>query len=386
MVITKKLNLDGIFVFLFLVLFPFGQIIRIGIFQPIDIVVGLAAIYSILSKQKKPEVFKFLNGFLVVALISWIFSFFIFGSLQILYGSLYLIRLAAYFYFLIYVWNFARQKGNCELLVKSLLLVSIVSAIIGWIQFFAFPDIKPLFIWGWDMHLFRLVGSFLDPTYLGLIIVFGLILSMNRFIDNKDKKYFFITLFLLISLAFTYSRASYLAFFAGLIVIAVYKKVFKQLFLLAAGLVVMVFILPTARNHSIELFRSFSATAKVENYQSTLKIFSKSPVFGIGYDNMCLAYNKFVSFQKISSHSCSGSDSSLLFILATTGIVGFIVFVSSVWNIWKSLIHNSYFIILISSFAALFVHSLFSNSIFYPWVFGWMIILLAISLIEVHGN
>lgn len=376
--ITERLNLNNIFAFLFLAIFPFGQILRIGILQPIDIVVGIAAAYSIVKKLEVPEFFKHLRLFLLIAGISWIFSIFLFHQVTVLYGLLYLIRLVAYFYFGIFVWNFVKKnKNNGQLLLNSLLTLSVVSAILGWVQFFTFPDIKPFFVWGWDIHFLRLVGTFLDPTFLGLIIVFGLILSIYKCIDNWNLQNIFFTLFLLISLAFTYSRASYLSFIVAILTIIFFERRFKKLLILGIGLLLIAFALPTSRNHSIELFRTFSAIAKVENYQATLKIFSKSPVFGIGYDNVCIAYQKYIGAQDFSSHSCSGSDSSLLFILTTTGTVGLIIFIFSIWKIIKYLPRNRNFLILSSSFLALIVHSLFSNSMFYPWIMGWMVILLA---------
>lgn len=378
MEITKRLNLNNIFIFLFLILFPFGQIIRIGILQPIDLVVGMAAAYTIIKKLEIPDIFKQLRLFLIFAASSWIFSIFIFHQIEVLYGILYLFRLAAYFYFGVYVWNFVKKGiDNKKLVLNSLLIVSVISALFGWIQFFVFPDLKPFFVWGWDMHLFRVVGTFLDPTFLALIIVFGSILSIYKFIETKEWIYVFSIIFLLVSLAFTYSRAGYLAFIAGVMAIVYFEKRFKKLLLLIPGIILIAFLLPTTKNHSIELFRSFSALSRIENYHQTLKIFSKSPALGVGYNNMCLAYQKYVGVQDFSSHSCSGSDSSLLFILTTTGVMGMIVFIFSTLNIIKFLPRNKYFVILASSSVALLIHSVFGNSMFYPWIMGWMVILLA---------
>ncbi len=379
--ITKRLNWQNIFIFFFLIIFPFGQIIRIGILQPIDFVVGLAAIYTVVKKLDTPRVIKYLGPFVLFASFSWVFSIFIFHKIDVLYGLLYLFRLGAYYFFGIYVWNFVRNSNeNIKLLLDSLLAVSVVSALFGWIQFFTFPDIKNLFRFGWDMHLFRLVGTFLDPTYLGLIIVFGLLISVVRMVEAKNKKYIGIIMFLLVSLAFTYSRGSYLAFFAGLVVIAWYKKILKWVIFSILVFVALLFLLPTSRNHSIELFRTFSIVARIDNYKTTLQIFSKSPVFGIGYNNMCIAYQKYIGAQGFSSHACSGSDSSLLLVLATTGITGFTVFGFSIGRVIKSLKRNTNTIILGSGSVALLVHSLSSNSMFYPWVIGYLIILLAVSV------
>lgn len=374
------LNMNVIFLFTFLILFPFGQIIRIGIIHPIDIVAGLAAVYVIFKKLEYPVFFKHLKIFLVFAAVSWIFSIFIFERIDVLYGLLYLFRLTSYLFFGVYVWNFIKKdECNKKLIINSLLAISVASAFLGWIQFLTFPDIKPFFVWGWDMHLFRIVGTFLDPTFLSLIIVFGSILLIKNYIDTKKWFYIVITIFLLITLAFTYSRAGYLAFIAGVLAIIYFEKKFKKLIFLGLGLIAIAFILPTAKNQSIELFRTFSVVSRVENYKQTLQIFSKSPVFGVGYNNMCIAYQKYIGSQDFSSHACSGSDSSILFVLATTGVIGLISLVFGLWRVVISLPHNSYFVILSSSFVALLVHSLFGNSMFYPWIMGWMVIILAMT-------
>lgn len=378
--IRKLLNLNNIFIFLFFVLFPFGQIIRIGILHPLDVIVGAGAIYAVVKKFKKPGFFIYFDGLLVIFFFSWIFGSLIFKQNEVLYGLFYLIRLFAYSYYFVYVWNFAKSSAkNKKLLIDSLLTSSIISAVFGWIQYFTLSDLKPFFIWGWDMHLFRLVGTFLDPTFLGLILVFGIIISLYSCIDTWKRKDVLITLFLLISLAFTYSRASYLALFVGLTPIIWRKNTLKKIIIPSVLFIMLIFLLPTSKNHSIELFRSFSAIAKVENYQTTLKIFSNSPIFGIGYNNMCIANQKYIGPQDFSSHACSGSDSSILFILATTGVVGLIVFIYLIVNVRSSLIQNYYLLIINSSFIALTVHSLFSNSMFYPWIMGWMVTLLSIQ-------
>ncbi len=366
--------MEQIILFTFLSLFPFGQIIRIGIFQPIDFVASLGAIFAIIGKYQRPGIFKYFENFLFLAFASWIFSAFSFQSPEVFYGFLYLVRLVAYFYFLVFILTFAGKNKN--LLLSSLLSVSVVSAIFGWIQFFLFPDLEPFLTWGWDEHLFRLAGTFLDPTFLGLIMVFGLIATIFRIMVVKKRgKYLLIGIFLLVSLAFTYSRASYLAFVAGVLSIGFYKNELKKFILPVLGFFILVLFLPTAKNPILKFSRSFSAVARLENYQETLKVFKASPVFGIGFNNMCLARQKYIGPESFFSHSCSGSDSSLLMVLATTGIAGFFVFIQLIFNIWKTSSP-----ILKSSLIALLVHSFFSNSMFYPWIMGWMFILLAISL------
>ncbi len=378
---TEKLNMSNIFIFLFFIMFPFGQIIRLGIIHPIDIVVGIAGAYTLMVNLKRPQIFRYFENFLYIALFSWIFGSLIFLRPEAVIGFLYLLRLSAYLFFLVYIWNFAKKSGSNKLLIlNSLTSVSVISAGFGWLQYFAFPAIRPFSVWGWDDHLFRLVGTFLDPSFLGIIIVFGLLISIYRYMSNRKRPLILIIAFLLISLAFTYSRASYLAFLAGAVVIGLDQKKTKLVIYLFLTLAALILILPTSGNTILKITREFSAIARVDNYLETINIYKMSPVFGVGYDNLCLAKSRFVGYINAQSHACSGSDSSILFILATTGLAGIISLAYAVWGLKESVGRSPHRGILLSSFAALFVHSLFSNSLVYPWVLGWTVFLLAVNL------
>jgi hypothetical protein len=150
----KKINifsLESVFLFLFLIIFPFGQITRlsfnligIGIpLLPIDIIAGCGAFYAIIKNFRKPGIFKYIARFLWIVIFTFIFSIFIFKTPFLIYGLFYLLRLVAYSYFFIYVWNFVRGSAkNQKLLQDSLLVVSVASAVFGWVQFFMVPDIK----------------------------------------------------------------------------------------------------------------------------------------------------------------------------------------------------------------------------------------------------
>jgi len=173
--ITKRINLNSLLYFSIFGGFSVGQIIRLSLnfagvtipVQPIDIIVGGAALYAFLKKFKKPAVFKYFLNFMAVMVFSFILSYFIFKTPLVIYGLLYLFRLSAYVVFGVYVGISPRiVLKNKKFLLDCLLIVSVASAVFGWVQFFMVPDLKPLFALGWDMHLFRLVGTFLDPTYL----------------------------------------------------------------------------------------------------------------------------------------------------------------------------------------------------------------------------
>ena len=378
-------------IFVYLVIFPLGQLIRLRLdfygvkvpIHPTDVIVGISIVLFLLSRSEKPKIFKHILSFLLVALFSLIFSLTQFNISQVAIGSLYLVRLSAYAFFFLLTWNIVTKGKHLKgTLFNGLIAVSIAVGIFGWIQYFWLPDLRSLRLLGWDDHLYRLTGTFLDPGFTGIILVLGALTSISKYLRGKDRKVILISAFLLISIIFTYSRASYIAMFSGLIALFILvkrdvKKVFFLVFLLF--LLVLPFI-PRQLSEGAQLERTHSIYAKITNYSQTLTIFKKSPLFGVGFNNICSFRVKYFGDLGYKSHSCSGSDSSLLLVLATTGVVGLLVFVNTSLQILRSVKRNLFGNTFLICSSALFIHSLFLNSLFYPWIMGWMGILLAIAL------
>jgi len=226
-----------------------------------------------------------------------------------------------------------------------------------------------------------MVGTFLDPTFTSMFLVFGVLTSLVLYLQKTQKSYILISLFLLISLLFTYTRAAYLALFFGLFAVFMQKgkKSLSILLLTISVFGIIVFMLPRMASEGTYLERTQSIFAKFSNYNQTLQVFEKSPVFGVGFNNMCPARVALFGDDP-ASHACPGADSSLLFILATTGIVGFMVFMALVWRIYKSLSKDIYSQIFFACAAALFVHSLFVQSAFYSYIMGYMAFSYALAL------
>lgn len=366
--------MDKIILFIYLALFPFGQLLRISIFNASDVLAVISLLYIVLTSKKGLNVLNPFKDFLLISLFSLLYSAFNFRSLNILFGSLYLVRVIVYFYLYKLSFNVIKKDLKIkETIFNSLLLISFAVSVFGWVQYFFYPDLTSLKYLGWDDHLYRLVGTFLDPGFTSLIIVFGTALAFIK------KKYLLLAFFA-VSLAFTYSRAGYLALVASLFLVSFLFKRFKVLSLVLIYFLVVVLLLPKPAGEGVNLRRTYSISSRMTNYKETFEIFIKSPVIGVGFNNICLAREIYLKDINPSSHSCSGSDSSLLLVLATTGIVGFIVFVSTFTKILLTLKKGFYTKVFLVVLSAIFVHSFFVNSLFYPWVMGYLAI--SASLVE----
>jgi len=287
-------------------------------------------------------------------------------------GASYLFRWSAYS--LIFI---PLQKLFSEDIINKLIYLIIVSFVsIGILQYIFVPDIRPLEILQWDPHLYRLVGSLIDPGFTAIVLVFSIIFTK---LDNTLKINYKIILwiFLYISLMLTYSRAGYLAFIISSIYISLKIKSLKYLLIVISLFVTSIYVLPRPGGEGVNLRRSSSIEARLINYVQSIQIFSLSPTVGTGFNLYRYTQRDsgigLVNWQ--NSHAAAGADSSILFVLATTGIVGIFVYFQYLISLLKI---NS--LLVKSSVVALLVHSIFLNSLFYPAV------LLFISLLIAHFN
>lgn len=335
------MKLTKILIYLLFFILPFGQLERLpGL--PVylhDLVILLLIILN----------FKFLplsrpiQLFAAACLLSLIVNLFRFRFPDLLFSSLYLARWLAYACLLpIYQHN----KLNLKPLLKYLCLAL---AILGLLQYLVIPDTRFLASLNWDDHYYRLISTVFDPNYLGLIFVLGLILFNLQILPS---------LILLIALLLTYSRSSYLSLAAVIFFLVVFKKKFKYLWLIL--IFALLPVLPRPGGEGVKLERVFSINQRLANYREGLQLIKVSPVFGLGFNTLRYYRQDFVS------HAASGLDSSLLFVLATTGVIGLLAYLNWVKNLWQTSL------LVKLSLVAILVHSLFQNSLFYPLIMIWL--------------
>lgn len=335
------MKLTKILIYLLFFILPFGQLERIpGL--PLylhDLVILLLIILNFkFLKLPRPTVW-----FLASAGLSLIIALFKLPFNQVLISSLYLIRWLAYACLLPL---FKHHKLDLRPWLKYLCLAL---AILGILQYLFIPDTRFLAGLNWDDHYYRLISTVFDPNFLGLIFVLGLILFNLQILPS---------LVLLIALLLTYSRSGYLSLLAVIFAYVILKKKFKFLLLI----LVFIFLpfLPRPGGEGVKLERWFSVEQRLANYRESLQLIKVSPVFGLGFNTLRYFRQDFVS------HAAAGLDSSLLFVLATTGIVGLLAYL----NLLKSLWQTSLLVKL--SLVAILVHSLFQNSLFYPLIMIWL--------------
>ncbi len=350
-----------------IIVFNFGQLLRVTLFSisfpVIDIFILLLASVNLLNhilSKKITSQNKYFLYFICFSLVSLLANL-IFFHYPFVKPLFYFLRFTALLSFIVFPLF---SKNNLRL--KSFFRLAIISNILfGLIQYFFWPDFTFFNSLNWDPHLYRLVSSFFDPTFTALIYLFFLIyLFLNKPYPSIINRLLIIITYVAISL--TYSRSTFLSLIFAFIYISFKtgKKYLSILSIVLVGLTIL--ILPRQPGEGTKLERTSSIFAKIENYKEGVGVFSTSPIIGHGYNN--LQYIRYID--KPQSHSNSGFDSSLLTILCTSGIIGFALFIHG-----SKLYFQKSSLITQSMIVALAVHSLFANSLFYPWVILFLVLI-----------
>jgi len=312
-----------------------------------------------------PKAVWFLAIFWFVCLFSLIFS----GNLK---GGLYFLRFFLYSlsFYLGYSLILSKIVGF-EKITKKILLLVISLAGLGFLQLIFFPDIGFLTDYGYDPHKDRLVATILDPNLLGVILNIGLVISVFHFLIKKNKVWIFTGLVIFLAIILTFSRSAYLMMGVEILIIGWFRM--KKLILVLLLIFGLLFLsLPRFRERIVGGF-SFDVTARerVESWSKGIYVFQNKPFFGVGFNNLreyMSSQEMFKVFSPDGGNSGSGVDSSLIFVLATTGAVGFLAYVLFWGNILKNLVKDqgNFKIFLMALFGGLFINSFFINSLFFP--------------------
>jgi len=393
---------------------PFGDIAVTVNDVILPVMIGLWLMY-VLTIQKRislPPRAVLIIGFAFWAFITLLFSLRFLGITQFLVSGLYWVRWVEYaFVFFIGYWLFtqgADAKKRMTTTVAALLWGQVAFIVAGFLQFIFFPNFSRFVQHGWDPHYYRLLSTFLDPNFAGVFIILGMTLfgvlllfkEKSLLIGGVSKvtSYVFL-LAALVAIVLTFSRSSYLAFAVAVGCIGLFKSRTVLVAMVVLGIASFIFI-PRVQTRVIGAF-SFDETvmARLSQYDLTLGIIEENPVLGVGFNTFRYAQenagyfrdDRGVSFE--GGHAGAGSDSSILFILVTTGGVGLLLYLL----MWFAFLKDAFYgyftksnpivvralgLTVLVSLLALMAHTQFVNSMFYPWIMAWMWIILALMYAE----
>jgi len=342
---------------------PFGQLFELPLSHPqihiylLDIITLSLFLVVVLNKKnwpvlKKDPLTKPYLIFTSIAALSLLVASFKLSPTDLVISTAYLARWLVYpgIYFALKIYS----KPN--LTHRYLLLSLLAFTLLGFLQYFFFPDVRSLFYLGFDDHFYRLVGTLLDPNFTGSVLVIFTLLLLHQPAPQK-----YLVFLSAIGLALTYSRASYLALFAALVYLVVRR--FKPVYLLIFVVIgISLLLSPKPYGEGVNLLRTFSITSRLEDSRQGLLLLKQKPILGHGFNTL-----KSIKSGNplIPSRARGGFSNSFIFVLATTGLLGFAAYLHLLYSLYAlfkpSPAHTA-------SFISLLVHSFFNHSLFYIFI------------------
>lgn len=341
-----------------------------------DVMVGMYVIFgffTFVSKKEKIFVPRSLILFLIFSIIAGLTLFFVFSQNAMSDAVLALLYFVRWFFYLLSALvTYTAIKNNEfseESVYRALALSGVMLSLLGFVQLILLPDftvLDPLL--GWDPHKNRMASTLFDPNFLGSYLV--LCIALELFKVKISRK---LVLILFLGLFFTYSRSAW----AMLAIIIFFYGLKKSVFIIFAGILLAFsayFAIPRIQTRITGITDpADSAHFRLISWKNTMNIIQDHPIFGVGFNNMRVSKIKYgyLNADTLESHSASGSDSSFLFVLATTGIIGFLIFLAGYF--FALLDRPSYF--LAAVVFSLLLGAQFINSLFFPQImFMWLII------------
>ncbi len=395
----KPFSVNLLFVFLSFLSLAMGQFASLSKSEgsniyAFDIIVAFTAFFNfiyLLAVKKTfvvPKAILYLIAFVLVGGISLYAQSAEYSVYQLLPSFFYFFRFLSYVLFALGIFNLVKTNViNLRQIYLIIISLGIAVALAGYIQLFLLPDFTQLDpSLGWDPHKNRLASTFFDPNFVGayLTIILVMFLSgIHRGLvqTNAITKNFIICL-LSLAIILTFSRSAWFM----LAVVTFFYSYFKNPKLIVAGLL-LVFLayysVPRIQTRiSGTTDPSDSAHFRLISWSNTYKIIEDYPFFGVGYNGLRavqLRYG-FADYDSFLGHAVSGSDSSILFVIATTGLVGFILFLLGIFIpfVNKMRAVDDLFTYKLVMFG-LIMESQFINSLFYPQILVIWLLLLVFS-------
>jgi|GEM_PF-5926281 len=287
-------------------------------------------------------------------------------------------------FFIILIWIYYyvssslsfQSRNYLHFILKWLLISLFIATLIGYYEVFYFLKYnvfwkEPSIMRINSIILVRMQGTYFDPNYFSVMPLMGLSIALS--IEAKKMTKLFLFFFFFIAVIFTFSRMAFIAL-AIMLLVNLFSRINRtkrRLLLIAITAFTIIFIPSIWRfllNMNIESFEQ-----RLIILQSGINEFSKSPLFGYGFDKRVLMNTALME-----------THNTFLQVLLYGGIFSFIfIYIPLLFHI--ILVYNKYFIFrvkndighFIVTFAPVFFVILFFLSYLnlkYFWIFLFLVI------------
>jgi O-antigen ligase len=364
--------------------------VGVGLF----VFVGFLYFLSVKKSLKIPKKSVLFLIFLIISALSLLLVLHNYSQEELAVSFFYLLRLVSYVLSGIVIFNMI-EKGliTKENVTDAFIYSGLFLSLAGFIQLLVLPDFTVLDPnLGWDPHKNRLASTFFDPNFLGAYLVLCLILLLEKFYPAKapgstgnkkrlvEKRYYIIFSVTLSALFLTFSRSAW-----GMFAVAVLSYgIFRSRRLLYGAFFIAFlayFAVPRIQTRISGITDpADSASLRFVSWGNTMEIVKDNFWLGVGFNTFRYVQKQygFLEPGQEGIHSGAGSDSSILFVFATTGIFGALIYLGALLfpAIESFLGRKGKWLLVFTLVGAFLLESQFINSLFYPQIMFFTFFLL----------
>jgi hypothetical protein len=243
---------------------------------------------------------------------------------------------------------------------------------LGFLQLALIPDLRSLRWLGFDDHYYRLASTFFDPNFAGVSFILTLVFLLTFFSWRRfDWRVLLASSALMIGIAATYSRASYLSVAAALALYVALNRTARALHLglLSTAVILGIlswWLLPKPGGEGVDLTRTTSITARTSASSTELQSLQPEHLLlgrGLYTSNNTYSLHR----EQILPNHARVPDNFFLMLLVAGGVPAVLLglaaigeWIRSIWS-WQPP--------ALAAFGALLLHAQFNNSILEPFLF-----------------
>ena len=319
---------------------------------------------------------------------------------EALFSLAYLGRWVTYFALYLVVLNTVR-RDQVEGVWKALEAGVLVFAAFGILQSIFLPNFAQIvypdaeLYTQWDPQGRRLVSTMLDPNFAGALILLVLAVQGGRMAFGVPVALWKPVL-LLLAVTLTVSRSTLLAGLAAGAVIAAVRGTSRRVVRFGiGGVLVGLLALPyvgwlAVTYNKLDLTDP-SLLSRFVAWSQALEVFADFPVIGVGFNTYGFAQDHLYGFSELQQ-AAFGLDGGLLFIAVMTGSLGVLVYATMIlvqllrcrrgWMKGSDARTRGLMLGTAAATVGLLVHSLFTNSMLYPFLMEVLWVLWGLTAVS----
>lgn len=292
--------------------------------------------------------------FLSILLLSFINGFYQFTLSQNIVGFLYFGRVCMYFlfFFTLTHWNSQNNEQSQKMIRKGIIIFAALTIIFSYLQYFLYPNLRNLFYLGWDPHYYRVFGLFFDTSTAGIIY-----LLLYLWLDNQNMRCKgVVKTSILILILLTYSRITYVTFLLSQLYSMVFDGFARKKLVIIILFSMGIFLIPRPAGEGGKLSRTYTISARINNYKEGLLLWTKRPFLGYGYNRL-----RYIRGEKNINHAGASFSSSYLMILVSSGLLGLFSFLFLFYSLFRYASHRAKVLVFVVAFSSLFDNIFLNN-------------------------